>query len=110
MEVDLMTPDGFVMGLEDLGIVDLTNTEMHCVLLILVKPELENTILATDLMMVMANFGIMEEGMTAEDMPQYSARQTSGMGGPTIQEEASNIQSMSNTEVHQTSGDQNTSQ
>ena len=68
-----MTPDGFVTGLEELGITDLTNTELHCVLLILVKPEIENTIIASDLMMVMGNFGILEEGMTAEDLGgQYS--------------------------------------
>ena len=60
-DVGLMTPEGFVMGLEELGISDLTETEVHCILLILVKPELENTILATDLMLVMENFGIMEQ-------------------------------------------------
>lgn len=37
-------------------------------MMILVKPELENAIVVADLQMVMANFGIQDEG--AEPQPQ----------------------------------------
>lgn len=58
VEVDLLTPEGFLQGLEDLGLKNLSDIEIQCLMLILVKPELENTILVQDVKMVMENFGI----------------------------------------------------
>lgn len=58
VQVELLTPEGFLQGLQDLGLTDLSETEVQCLLLILVKPELENTIVVNDVKMVMENFGI----------------------------------------------------
>lgn len=61
-EVELISPVGFLECLSGgLGLTELTEKQVHCLMLILVKPELENAILVLDLMMVMENFGIVEE-------------------------------------------------
>ena len=43
-----------------MGIEELTETEVQCLMLILVKPELDNAIVVSDFEMVMENFGIGE--------------------------------------------------
>ena len=60
IELELMGPEGFLMGLQGLGIEELTETEVQCLMLILVKPELDNAIVVSDFEMVMENFGIGE--------------------------------------------------
>ena len=60
MEIELMGPEGFLMGLQTMGIEELTETEVQCLMLILVKPELDNAIVVSDFEMVMENFGIGE--------------------------------------------------
>lgn len=37
---------------------NLSDKEVHCLMLILIKPELENHIMLQDVQMVMENFGI----------------------------------------------------
>ena len=57
-EIELMSPEGFLEGLKLLGIEEMSETEVQCLLLILVKPELENAVVLADLQMVLENFGI----------------------------------------------------
>ena len=57
-----MTPYGFLEGLKGLGIDNLSETDVQCLMLILVKPELDNAIVVNDLVMVMENFQIQENG------------------------------------------------
>ena len=60
-QIELMSPEGFLQGLSALGIEELSDTEIQCLMLILVKPELENAIIVADLQMVMENFNIFDE-------------------------------------------------
>lgn len=70
-EIELMSPTGFLEGLKRLGVDELTEIEVQCLMLILVKPELENAIVVADLQMVMENFGIEEkEGENASASPE----------------------------------------
>lgn len=71
-EIELMSPEGFISGLEQLGIIDLTDKEIQCLMLILAKPELEHAIVVADLQMVMENFEIYDDGQkdNEEDQPQ----------------------------------------
>lgn len=68
-DIELMTPEGFMLGLQNLGITEMTDTEVQCLMLILVKPELENTIVVSDLQMVMENFGIKDPEGTSSPQP-----------------------------------------
>ena len=60
MKLELLAPYSFLEGLNQLGLGDLDETEVQCLMLILIKPELENQILVNDLVMVMENFQIIE--------------------------------------------------
>ena len=59
-EIVYIPPMDFLEGLGTLGI-DLNDTEVKCLMVILMKPELENVILVQDLCIVMENFGIEED-------------------------------------------------
>lgn len=59
-EVVYISPTDFLEGLDDLGL-ELTEKQIKCLMIILVKPELDNVILVQDLCMVMENFGIEED-------------------------------------------------
>lgn len=58
VQVELLSPEGFLRGLAELGMNNLSDKEVHCLMLILIKPELENHIMLQDVQMVMENFGI----------------------------------------------------
>jgi len=60
-EVVFIPPMEFLEGVQTLGL-NLSEQEIKCLMIILVKPELDNVILVQDLCMVMENFGI-EENM-----------------------------------------------
>jgi hypothetical protein len=59
-EIVLIPPMGFLEGLKTLGLT-LSEIEIKCLMVILMKPELDNAILVQDLCMVMENFGIEED-------------------------------------------------
>jgi len=59
-EIVYIPPIEFLQGIEKLGL-NLTEQEIKCLMIILVKPELDNVILVQDLCMVMENFGIEED-------------------------------------------------
>jgi hypothetical protein len=44
-----------------LGIVDLEEVEVACLMRVLTKPDLENAILLKELIVIMENFGIFDE-------------------------------------------------
>jgi hypothetical protein len=68
-EIIYIPPTGFIEGIDDLGL-DLTEMETKCLLVIMVKPELDNIILVQDLCQVMENFGIHEniDGITDSEV------------------------------------------
>lgn len=68
-EIIYIPPTGFIEGIDALGL-DLTEMETKCLLVIMVKPELDNIILVQDLCQVMENFGIHEniDGITDSEI------------------------------------------
>jgi hypothetical protein len=59
-EIELITPMGFLEGVKQLGITDLQEIDVACLMRILTKPDLENAILLQELIIIMENFGIQE--------------------------------------------------
>ena len=56
----LLSPIGFLEGFKVLGLTDLEEMEVACVMKVLCKEELENAILVQEVVMIMQNFGINE--------------------------------------------------
>lgn len=56
-----MSPIGFLEGIKDLGIVDLEEVEVACLMRVLTKAELEHAILLRELIVIMENFGIQDD-------------------------------------------------
>jgi hypothetical protein len=57
-EIELLSPLGFLEGVKALGISDLEEVDVGCLMRILTKPDLENAILLQELIIIMENFGI----------------------------------------------------
>ena len=54
-----MSPVGFLEAVkETLGITDLQELDVACLMRILTKPDLENAIMLSELVIIMENFGI----------------------------------------------------
>ena len=65
--LELLSPIGFLEGIKDLGIVDLEEVEVACLMRVLTKPNLENAILLKELTIIMENFGIYDEEDEGEE-------------------------------------------
>jgi hypothetical protein len=59
--LELLSPIGFLEGIKELGIMDLEEVEVACLMRVLTKPNLENAILLKELIVIMENFGIQED-------------------------------------------------
>ena len=59
-EIELLSPMGFLEGIKSLGINDLEEIDVACLMRILTKPDIENAILLQELIIIMENFGITE--------------------------------------------------
>jgi len=59
--IELLSPIGFLEGVKDLGITDLEELEVACLMRVLTKPELENAIMLKELIVIMDNFGIQDD-------------------------------------------------
>jgi hypothetical protein len=57
----LMSPVAFLEGIRDIGIDDLEEVEVACLMRVLAKPNMDSAILLTELIVIMENFGIGEE-------------------------------------------------
>jgi len=55
-----LSPVGFLEGIKELGLASLTELEAACLLRVLNKPELENAIILNELVLIMENFGVIE--------------------------------------------------
>jgi len=60
--LEMISPIGFLEGIKDLSITDLEEIEVACLMRVLTKPNLENAILLKELVIIMENFGIFDEG------------------------------------------------
>lgn len=58
MTLELLSPMGFLEGIKDLGVTDLEEVEIACLMRVLTKPNLESAILLKELIVIMENFGI----------------------------------------------------
>ena len=64
--LELLSPIGFLEGVKELGVTDLEEVEVACLMRVLTKADLENAILLRELIVIMDNFGIQDdEGNTA---------------------------------------------
>jgi hypothetical protein len=57
----IMSPVAFLEGIRDLGIDDLEEVEVACLMRVLAKPNMDSAILLSELVVIMENFGIGEE-------------------------------------------------
>ena len=60
--VELLSPIGLLEGIKELGIDDLEEKEITYLLRVLTKPELDGAILVEELLQIMENFGLYDEG------------------------------------------------
>jgi len=65
-EYELLSPEGLLQGIRDLGIEDLKQIEVKYLLKVLSKPELDGAILMQELFQIMENFGLYDEGPAQE--------------------------------------------
>lgn len=78
--LELLSPIGFLEGVKELGLTDLEEVEVACLMRVLTKADLENAILLRELIVIMDNFGIQDDenpdGATNNvDMEEASATQ-----------------------------------
>ncbi|CDW71575.1 UNKNOWN [Stylonychia lemnae] len=59
--IELLSPIGFLEGIKNLGVTDLEEIEIACLMRVLTKQELENAILLRELIVIMENFGIQDD-------------------------------------------------
>ena len=56
--LELITPRSFLEGVKDIGFDDVTELEAACLMKVLAKPELENSVILNEFVLIMENFGI----------------------------------------------------
>jgi hypothetical protein len=56
--LELLTPRAFLEGVKDTGFDDITEMEAACLMKVLAKPELDNSIILNEFVLIMENFGI----------------------------------------------------
>ncbi len=59
--LELLSPIGFLEGVKELGVTDLEEVEVACLMRVLTKADLENAILLRELIVIMDNFGIQDD-------------------------------------------------
>ena len=59
--IELLSPIGFLEGIKELGITDLEEVEVACLMRVLTKPDLDNAILLRELIVIMENFSIQDD-------------------------------------------------
>ena len=67
----MLSPVAFLEGIKELGLSDLSELEAACLLRVLNKPELENAIILNELVLIMENFGVIEN-FDDDDEDDYS--------------------------------------
>ena len=53
-----MSPRGFLEGVKDIGFDDITEMEAACLMKVLAKPELDNSVILNEFVLIMENFGV----------------------------------------------------
>ena len=65
--LELMSPIAFLEGLKELGLDNLSEMEAACLLRVLTKPELDSAIILNELVLIMENFGVIDNFDEEED-------------------------------------------
>jgi len=68
--IELLSPQSFLEGVKEVGLIDLQEIEAACLMRVLAKPELENSIILNELVLIMENFGVIET-MEEDDEEDY---------------------------------------
>jgi hypothetical protein len=55
-----MSPIAFLEAVKELGMEGLTEMESTCLLRVLTKPELDSAIILNELVLIMENFGVLD--------------------------------------------------
>lgn len=69
--LELMSPIAFLEGVKELGMDDLSEMEAACLLRVLTKPELESAIILNELILIMENFGVVDNYEDDDDEDDY---------------------------------------
>ena len=77
----IMNPVSFLEGIRELGIEDLEEIEVACLMRVLAKPNMDSAILLTELIVIMENFGIGEEDIDVDDEPSETEGRDQGEPG-----------------------------
>ena len=88
--LELLSPIGFLEGVKELGLTDLEEVEVACLMRVLTKADLENAILLRELIVIMENFGIQDddgEGAEEEGSDEKMQNDTSQADESTVQKE-----------------------
>ena len=81
--LELMTPVAFLEAVKEaVGLPDLREMEAACLLRVLAKPELENAIILNELVMIMENFGVVDELEDEDDVDDYERSSSDGADQP----------------------------
>ena len=59
--LELLNPINFLEGVREAGLDDLQEMEAACLMRVLSKPELDNAIILNELVLIMENFGVMDQ-------------------------------------------------
>ena len=59
--LELLNPISFLEGVREAGLEDLQEMEAACLMRVLSKPELDNAIILNELVLIMENFGVMDQ-------------------------------------------------
>lgn len=73
---ELLSPEGLLEGIRDLGIDDLSDLEINYLLKVLSKPELDGAILMQELLQIMENFGLYDDEESQQREPQQETDQS----------------------------------
>ena len=66
-----MSPISFLEGIKELGMEDLSEMEAACLLRVLTKPELDSAIILNELILIMENFGVIDNFDEDDDEDDY---------------------------------------
>lgn len=98
--LELMSPIAFLEGVKEAGMEDLSEMEAACLLRVLAKPELENAIILNEFIMIMENFGVMDNYEEDDDEDDYIKSEDETENGG--EESKSNILDANKTEETKT--------
>jgi hypothetical protein len=68
--VELVTPEDFLEGVKEIGVTEMKENEVACLMKVLVKPNLDNCILINELIIIMENFGIKDDRHLQQHRPK----------------------------------------